>query len=332
MRAIQIHRFGGPEVLELHNIPVPNPADDEVLVKMAYAGINFTDIYRRSGHYAESPTYPTPLPYVLGIEGSGIVAKVGSKVTGFAVGDRVAYTRNPGSYAEYNIAPAHRLVRVPKAVGLDVASAVVTHGMTAHYLAHEFGLQAGSFCLVHAGAGGVGQMLIQIARMRGARVIATVSTEEKARVARERGADHVIVYTKQRFPDIVHELTAGRGVDVVFDSVGRDTLRDSLYSLRRRGICVLYGHASGIVDNFNTMELAEAGSVFLTRPHMAHYVATPEEYAHRANDVMKWIAEGRLRVTIQHVFDLADAANAHAVLAGRGSIGKLILKIAADIS
>lgn len=311
----------------MHDIPVPNPAADEVLVKMAYAGVNFTDIYRRSGHYAESPTYPTPLPYVLGVEGSGIVTKVGGKVAGFVVGDRVAYTRNPGSYAEYNLVPAQRLVHVPQAVGMDIASAVVTHGMTAHYLAHEFGLEAGSSCLVHAGAGGVGQMLIQIAKMRGARVITTVSTEEKARVARARGADHVIVYTKQRFVDAVREITAGRGVDVVFDSVGRDTLRDSLYSLRRRGICVLYGHASGIVDNFNTMELAEAGSVFLTRPHMAHYVATPEEYARRANDVMKWIAEGRLQVTIQQVFDLADAANAHAILAGRGSIGKLILKI-----
>lgn len=329
MRAIQIHRFGPPEVLELHDIPVPEPREGEALVITAYAGVNFTDIYRRSGHYADSPTYPTPLPYVLGVEGSGTVVKLGKNTTGVAEGDRVAYTRTPGSYAEFNSVPAHRLVRVPDTIGLDVASAVVTHGMTAHYLIHEFGLKAGNSCLVHAGAGGVGQMLIQMARMRGVQVIATVSSDAKARIALERGADEVIVYTRQNFRDAVREKTGGRGVDVVFDSVGKDTLHDSLRSLRRHGICVLYGHSSGIVDNLNTMELAEAGSVFLTRPHMAHYVATPEEYARRAKDVMQWIAEGRLKVTIQHVFDLADAAKAHTILSDRGTTGKLILKVAA---
>lgn len=329
MRAIQIHRFGGPEVLELHDIPVPSPGTGEVLVRSAYAGVNFTDIYRRSGDYAESPTYPTPLPYVLGVEGSGTVERLGPDTTGFAAGDRVAYTRNPGSYAEFSVVPAHRLVRVPDAVGLDIASAVVTHGMTAHYLAHEFGLKAGDACLVHAGAGGVGQMLIQMAKRLGVRVIATVGTAEKAKIARERGADEAVVYTAEDFREAVRKLTDGRGVDVVFDSVGRSTLHGSLYSLRRRGICVLFGHSSGMVNDLNTMELAEAGSVFLTRPHMAHYIATPAEYARRANDVMRWIADGTLRVTLQRVFDLADAAQAHAILADRGTTGKLVLKIAA---
>ena len=327
MRAIQIHRFGGPEVLELDHIPMPEPGSGEALVKMAYAGVNFTDIYRRGGDYAESPTYPTPLPYVLGVEGAGTVTKLGTGVSGIAVGDRVACTRNPGCYAEYNLAPAVRLARVPDGVGFDVASAVMTHGMTAHYLSSEFGLKPGDTALVHAGAGGVGQMLIQMLKMRGVRVIATVGADAKAIIARERGADDVIVYTQQNFRDAARELTGGRGVDVVFDSVGKDTLHGSLYSLRRRGTCVLYGHASGLVRDFEPMELAEAGSVLLTRTHMAHFVATPEEYARRANDVMQWIAAGRLKVTIQQVFDLADAGKAHAILENRGTMGKLLLKI-----
>ena len=329
MRAIQIHRFGGPEVLELNDIPVPEPKGGEALVKMAYAGVNFTDIYRRSGDYAESATYATPLPYVLGVEGSGTVVKLGPGVSGIAVGDRVAYTRNPGSYAEYSRAPVGRLARLPDGVGLDLGCAVMTHGMTAHYLSSEFGLEAGNTALVHAGAGGVGQMLIQMLKMRGVRVIATVGTDEKANIARERGADDVIVYTRQNFRDEARRLTSGRGVDVVFDSVGKDTLHGSLYSLRRRGTCVLYGHASGLVKDFEPMELAEAGSVFLTRTHMAHFVATPDEYARRAHDVMQWIAGGKLKVTIQQVLDLADAGKAHALLANRGTVGKLLLKTAA---
>lgn len=329
MRAIQIHRFGGPEVLALGDIPAPEPKAGEALVKMAYAGVNFTDIYRRSGDYAESATYATPLPYVLGVEGSGTIAKLGPGVSGLAVGDRVAYTRNPGSYAEYSLAPVARLARVPAGISLEVASAVMTHGMTAHYLSAEFGLTAGQVALVHAGAGGVGQMLIQMLKMRGVRVIATVGTDAKANIARERGADDVIVYTRQNFRDEARRLTGGDGVDVVFDSVGKDTLHGSLYSLRRRGTCVLYGHASGLVRNFEPMELAEAGSVFLTRTHMAHFVATPEDYARRASDVMQWIVSGKLRVTIQQVFDLADAGKAQALLANRGTVGKLLLRIPA---
>jgi NADPH2:quinone reductase len=328
MRVIQISRFGGPEVLELAEIPVPAVKPGQVLVRMAFAGVNFTDIYRRSGHYAASPTYPTPLPYVLGVEGAGIVAEIGDGVAGLSVGDRVCFTRNPGSYAEFTVVPAHRLATIPAKLGLDTAASVMTHGMTAHYLTTEFGLKAGDTCLVHAGAGGVGQMLIQLAKLRGARVIATVGSEDKAEIARKCGADDVILYRTTDFRQAVRERTHGRGVDIVFDSVGRDTLHGSLYSLRRAGLCVLYGHASGIVDDFNTMELAEAGSVFLTRPHMEHYVATPAEYARRANDILNWIAEGTLKASIQAVFPLAEAAEAHRILAGRGTRGKLLLRIA----
>jgi NADPH2:quinone reductase len=289
--------------------------------------VNFTDVYRRQGDYAESVTYATPLPFILGVEGAGTVAALGTGVTGLAVGDRVAFTRNPGSYAEYCLAPAARLARVPDAVALDVASAVMTHGMTAHYLSSEFGLKAGDTALVHAAAGGVGQMLVQMLKQRGVRVIATVGSDAKAGVARALGADQVVIYTREDFREAARVFTEGHGVDVAFDSVGKATLHGSLYSLRRRGTCVLYGHASGLVRDFEPMELAEAGSVLLTRTHMAHFVATPEEYARRANDVIRWIADKTLKVSIQRVFDLADAGEAHAILESRGSIGKLLLRM-----
>jgi NADPH2:quinone reductase len=327
MQAVRIHGFGGPEVLGLDDIDVPEPRDGQVLVKMAFAGVNFTDVYRRQGDYAESVTYATPLPFILGVEGAGTVAALGTGVTGLAVGDRVAFTRNPGSYAEYCLAPAARLARVPDAVALDVASAVMTHGMTAHYLSSEFGLKAGDTALVHAAAGGVGQMLVQMLKQRGVRVIATVGSDAKAGVARALGADQVVIYTREDFREAARVFTEGHGVDVAFDSVGKATLHGSLYSLRRRGTCVLYGHASGLVRDFEPMELAEAGSVLLTRTHMAHFVATPEEYARRANDVIRWIADKTLKVSIQRVFDLADAGEAHAILESRGSIGKLLLRM-----
>lgn len=327
MQAIQIQKFGGLEVIELANIPEPQIGKNEVLVKMAYAGVNFTDVYRRSGMYAQSPTYPTSLPWVLGVEGSGVIVKTGGDVRGFSSGDRIAFTRNPGSYAEFARVPVRRLVRIPDALDLDLASSIITHGLTAHYLVHDFGLKRGDSCLIHAAAGGVGQMLVQLAKMAGARVIATVGSSEKAAIARQCGADEVILYREADFKEGVHDLTQGRGVDIVFDSVGKDTLHGSLYSLRRRGICVLYGHASGLVDSFNTMELAEAGSVFLTRPHLEHYVSTAEEYAKRANDVVKWVSEGKVRVTIQEVYALKDAAKAHEALEGRQTRGKLLLKM-----
>ena len=327
MKAIQIQRFGGPEVMELVDVPVPVPGPGEVLVEMAYAGVNFTDIYRRSGVYANSPTYRTPLPYGLGIEGSGTVAKLGEGVNGYAIGDRVAFTRLQAAYAEYTVAPAHRLARVPDSLGLDLASAVISQGMAAHYLTHEYGLKAGDVCLVHAGAGGVGQLLIQLAKMRGARVIATVGSPDKAVIARASGADEVILYRKVDFKEAARAYTQGLGVDIVFDSVGKDTIRGSLYSLRRHGLCVLFGQSSGEVSSFDTMDLAEAGSVFLTRPHAQHYVSTPEAYARRANDVLQWVAEDRLKVAIHHVYALTDAAQAHRALAARSTSGKLLLGV-----
>jgi len=325
MNAIQIQRFGGPEVLELVDIPVPEPGPGEVLVEITYAGVNFTDIYRRSGVYANSPTYRTPLPYGLGIEGSGTVKKLGTGVDEYSIGERVVFTRSQATYAEYAVTPAHRLVRVPDLLGLDVAAAVISQGMAAHYLTHEYGLKAGDVCLVHAGAGGVGQLLIQLAKMRGARVIATVGTKDKERIARACGADEVILYREVNFREATRALTHDRGVDIVFDSVGKDTLHDSLYSLRRHGLCVLFGQSSGEVAGFNTLDLAEAGSVFLTRPHAQHYVATPEVYARRANDILRWIGEGRLKVAIHHVYPLAEAAAAHRALAGRSTHGKLLI-------
>ncbi len=329
MKAVQIRQFGGPEVLEIVELPAPNPDAGGVLVKMAYAGINFTDIYRRSGHYAQSPTYPTSLPLVPGLEGSGTVAAIGPGVTGLTPGTRVAFTRGSGAYAEYASVPASYIVRVPDSLPLDVAAASMTHGVTAHYLIQEFGLKAGDVCLIHAGAGGVGQMLIQLAKMKNVRVIATVGTSAKAAVARERGADEVIFYRDTDFREAVRKFTNDRGVDVVFDSVGKSTIHGSLYSLRPRGLCVLYGHTSGKVDHFDTMDLAEAGSVFLTRPHMQHYVATPAEYARRANDVLRWVAEGKLKVTIQKRYRLEEVAAAHTAMAGRQTAGKLLLDMQA---
>lgn len=328
MQAIQARRFGGPEVLELVDVAVPAPGPGEVRVEMAYAGVNFTDIYRRSGVYASSRTYPTPLPFSPGIEGSGTVEQLGAGVDDFSIGDRVAFTRGYAAYAEYAVVAAHRLARVPRSLELADASAVISQGMAAHYLTHEFGLEAGGICLVHAGAGGVGQLLIQIAKMRGARVIATVGGADKAEIARACGADEVILYREVNFRDAALAITEGRGVDIVFDSVGKDTLRDSLYSLKRHGLCVLFGQSSGEIENFDTLDLAEAGSVFLTRPHMQHYVATPEAYARRANDILGWLAEGLLKVRIHRIYPLAQAAEAHRALAGRATHGKLLLRAA----
>ncbi len=332
MQAIQLKRFGGPEVLELVSLPMPDPGPGEVRVRMAYAGVNFSDIYRREGNYAHSATYPTQLPLVPGLEGSGIVDASGPGAGRWQTGNRVAFTRNlGGAYAEYCLVQAHRLVPIPRALALDVAAAALSHGMTAHYLAHEFGLAPGSTCLVHAGAGGVGTMLIQLAKRKGAKVLTTVGSRDKAEVAKSCGADHVILYRDVNFRDEVSRLTGGKGVDVVYDSVGKDTFMDSLGSLRVRGMCVLFGNSSGLVRNFEPMELAEAGSVFLTRPHMQHYVATPEEYARRANDVLRWVEDGVLEVRIHDRLPLAKAIEAHEALAGRRTSGKLLLAIDADV-
>ena len=328
MKAVVIAKFGGPECLEYRDWPDPEPAPGEAVVKLEHAGINFIDVYMRSGHYARSHTYQTPLPMTIGMEGGGTVATLGEGVTGLKAGDRVAYCIVRGSYAQYAAVPAGKLVKVPDAVPLPVATALMLQGNTAHYLSHSaFPLQPGHACLVHAGAGGVGQLLIQLAKLRGAMVIATVGSRDKAGIAARCGADHVVLYREVDFREEVMKITGGKGVDVVYDAVGKDTIRNSIRSLKRRGLCVNYGGASGLVQSVEPLELAEAGSVFFTRPHLADYIGTPHELKQRADDLFAAYAAGRLVVTIDREFPLAEAAAAHGCLEGRGTRGKLLLKV-----
>lgn len=328
MRAIAVSEFGGPEKLALVDVPVPSPAAGEALVKLEYAGINFIDVYMRGGEYARSHTYKTPLPMVLGMEGFGTVSAVGSGVAGLAVGERVAYCIVRGAYAEYAAVPAWKLVRVPSDVPAPVATTLMLQGLTAHYLSQSaFALEKGHTCLVHAAAGGVGQLLVQCAKRRGATVIATAGSAAKGAIARERGADHVILYREKDFRDEVMRLTGGRGVDVVYDAVGKDTISRSIRSLRRRGLCINYGGASGLVRCVEPLELGEAGSVFFTRPHLADYIATPEELAWRAGELFAAWRSGKLAVSIDREFPLADTGAAHRYLEGRNTKGKLLLRI-----
>jgi NADPH2:quinone reductase len=323
-----VTEFGGPEKLALIDVAQPTSGPGEALVKLAYAGINFMDVYMRSGHYARSHTYKTPLPMVIGMEGGGTVAALGAGASGVAVGDRVAYCIVRGAYAEYAAVPAWKLVKVPSDVPLPVATALMLQGFTAHYLTHSaFALGPGHTCLVHAAAGGVGQLLVQLAKLRGATVIATAGSPEKMAIARERGADHVIAYREQDFREEVMRITGGTGVDVVYDAVGKETISRSIRSLKRRGLCVNYGGASGLVASVVPLELAEAGSVFFTRPHLADYIATPEELAWRATDLFAAWRGGKLAVTIDREFPLADAATAHRYLESRSTKGKLLLKV-----
>jgi NADPH2:quinone reductase len=330
MKAIRVSRFGGPEALELDEIERPSPGPGQALVRLACAGVNFIDVYMRNGSYARSHTYQTPLPMTLGMEGCGTVAALGPEVTGLDVGARVAWCLARGSYAEYAVVPAWRLARVPDGVPDDVATTLMLQGCTAHYLTHSaFALEPGHACLVHAGAGGVGQLLIQLAKRRGARVIATVGSADKADIARARGADAVVLYRERDFREAVMEFTAGRGVDVVYDAVGRDTIAQSIRSVRRRGLCVNYGGASGLVQSIEPLELGEAGSIFFTRPHLADYTASAEEIAWRTGDLFAAWSGGELEVAIDREYALADAAQAHARLEARGTRGKLVLRTAA---
>jgi NADPH2:quinone reductase len=320
MRAIQIKQTGGPEVMELVDLPVPEPKANEAVVKILAAGVNFIDVYNREGRYK------APLPFVLGQEGAGVVSAIGSEVRGVAAGDRVAYTMTLGSYAEYAAVPADRLVKTPAGVSEREAAAAILQGMTAHYLAYDtYPLKKGETALVHAAAGGVGLLLVQMAHHIGARVIATVSTEEKAQLARAAGADDVVLYTQSDFEVETKRLTGGKGVDVVYDSVGKTTFDKGLNLLRPRGMMVLYGGSSGAVPPVDQLVLTQKGSIFLTRPSLGHYVITPQELQQRASAVFGMIREGKLKLRIEHVYPLAQAQQAHRDLEGRKTTGKLLL-------
>jgi len=328
LKAIGVSEFGGPEALQLLEVEKPRPGPGEIMVKVHYAGINYLDIYMRSGIYRRSKTYETPLPMVLGMEGAGAVEACGPDVTGFQAGDAVAWCLSRGAYAEYAVVPAWRLVRTPVGVPAAVATALMLQGMTAHYLTHSaFPLEDGQTCLIHAAAGGVGQLLVQLAKLRGARVIATAGSREKAELAARRGADFCILYREEDFLPIVRELTDGKGVDVAYDSVGRETVARSIRSLRRRGTCIMYGTSSGVVDCIAPLELAEAGSVFFTRPHLADYTASAEEIAWRGEALFQAAASGRLVVSIDREFPLEDARLAHETIEGRHTRGKLLLRV-----
>jgi NADPH2:quinone reductase len=320
MKAIQIRETGGPEVLTLADIPKPTPKSGEVLIRVHASGVNFIDIYYREGRYKAD------LPIVDGQEGAGTVESIGEGVEGFRPGDRVAWCNVVGSYAEYAVVPAAKLVKVPDALDLKLAAAVILQGMTAHYLAHStWPLKAGETALIHAAAGGVGLLLTQMATSVSARVIATVSTEEKAALAREAGASEVILYTQSDFESETKRLTGGRGVDVVYDSVGKTTFDKSLNCLRPRGMLVLFGGSSGAVPPFDLIQLAGKGSLFITRPTLVHYTQTREELEWRAGDVFRAVAGGRLKVRMEHTYPLADARQAHRDLEGRQTTGKLLL-------
>ena len=328
MKAIAIHQFGGAEAMHYGDWPDPVPARGEALVKLEYAGVNFTDVYQRSGLYARSHTYQTPLPMVIGMEGGGVIAALGDGVTGFTIGERVAYTPVRGSYAQFHAVPAWRLAKVPDAIPMTTATTLMMQGYTAHYLTHSaFALNQEHTCLIHAGAGGVGQLLIQIAKLRGARVITTVGNAEKAGIAQALGADHAVLYRETDFREAVMRITGGKGVDVVYDAIGKDTISRSIRSLKRRGLCVNYGGASGLVTALEPLELAEAGSVFFTRPHLADYIVTPEEMQRRVEDLFRWTIDGKLKVTLDCEFQLKDAADAHRYLEAGRTRGKLLLKI-----
>ena len=306
--------------MELVDLPVPEPKPNEAVIRILAAGVNFIDVYNREGRYK------APLPFVLGQEGAGLVSAVGSEVRGVGAGDRVAYTMTLGSYAEYAAVPADRLVKMPGGVSEREAAAAILQGMTAHYLAYDtYPLKKGETALVHAAAGGVGLLLVQMAHHIGARVIATVSTEEKAKLARAAGADDVILYTQADFEAETRRLTGGKGVDVVYDSVGKTTFDKGLNLLRPRGMMVLYGGSSGAVPPMDPLVLTQKGSIFLTRPSLGHYVITAQELQQRAGVVFGMIREGKLKLRIEHVYPLAQAQQAHRDLEGRKTTGKLLL-------
>lgn len=320
MKAIRVHEYGDVESLRYEDVAEPTPGAGEARVKIEAAGLNFIDVYQRKGSYLGE------LPFTLGLEGAGVVDAVGPGVTEWRPGDRVAYTGQIGSYAQYNNVPAGKLVSIPEAMSARSAAAALLQGLTAHYLVHStYAIQPGDTALVHAAAGGVGLLLVQMAKRRGARVIGTVSTQEKAALASEAGADEVILYTEEDFEAETKRLTDGNGVDVVYDSVGKDTFDKSLDCLKRRGTMVLYGQSSGPAPSIDPQILNRKGSLFLTRPKLGDYTATQSELLERVGDVFTWMAAGELEVRIDKTFPLAEAAEAHRYLEGRKTKGKVLL-------
>lgn len=321
MKAIQVTQTGGPEVLTLAQVPTRTPKADEALIEIKAIGINFIDVYLREGRY------PSPLPFIAGQEAAGVVTEVvGANVTNVKAGDRVAYCGVPGSYAEYATVPADRLVKIPAEMNFEHAASAMLQGMTAHYLCHStYAIKAAETALVHAAAGGVGQLLVQMCKRLGARVIATAGNEEKASLARAAGADECIVYTQADFESETRRLTDGGGVHVVYDGVGKATFDKDLNVLRPRGYLVLFGGASGGVPPFDLIKLSQKGSLFITRPTLGHYTATREELEWRAGDVLQMIVTGELKLQIHHRYPLAEAQQAHRDLEGRKTTGKLLL-------
>ena len=320
MKAIRVHAPGGPEALRYEDVPRPTPGPGQVLVRIEAAGLNFIDVYQRNGHYK------VPVPFTLGQEAAGNVAAVGSGVAEPNVGARVAYTTILGAYAEYAVVPADRVVALPDGVSTKQAAAAMLQGLTAHYLATStYPLKSGDACLVHAAAGGVGLLLCQVAALRGARVVGTVSTREKAALARAAGAADVILYTEQDFEAEVKRLLGGSGLQVIYDSVGKTTFEKGLNCLAPRGMMVLYGQSSGPVGPFDPQVLNQKGSLFLTRPTLAHHILTRAELVARAGEVLGWIESGKLQVRIERELPLAQAAEAHRLLEGRKTTGKVLL-------
>jgi NADPH2:quinone reductase len=320
MKAIQVPKTGGVEVLTFIDLPTPKPKPNEVIVKIAASGVNYVDVYFREGRYPVTP------PFILGQEASGVVSEVASDVKDFRPGERVAYTGITGAYAEYQAIPADRLVRVPAGITDHQAAAAMLQGMTAHYLTYStYPLKKGDIALIHAAAGGVGLLLVQMSKNIGDRVIATVSTEEKAQLARDAGADDVIYYTKQDFEVETKRLTDGKGVHVIYDGVGKTTFDQDLNVLRPRGYLALFGASSGPVPLFDLNRLAQKGSLFVTRPTLVHHIASHDELQQRANDVLNMIASGKLKLRIEHLYPLKDAQRAHQDLEGRKTTGKLLL-------
>jgi NADPH:quinone reductase len=321
MNAIQIQNTGGPEVLQLVDLPIPVPGPGQVLIRVEAVGVNFIEIYFRKG------TYKATMPLVPGSEAAGTIEELGSGVTGFKLGEMVASVGMLGSYAEYALVPAAQLVKVPAGLSPEQAAAAMLQGMTAHYLAHStYSLKSGDTALVHAGAGGVGLLLTQMASRIGARVITTVSTKEKAELSREAGAADVILYTDQDFAAEVKRLTGGKGVDVVYDSVGKTTFEDSLNCLRPRGLMALFGGSSGPVPPFDLIQLSSKGSLFITRPTLWHYVGTRQELEWRAGEVLNAVKSGELKLRMEHVHPLADAGRAQAEMEARKTTGKILLE------